>query len=85
MPHSIRGRTLYVEFKCKRCGKVHLEPYDKQYNATTSTDIEHLDFFNPPKGWKNEFGFPLICDECNEQYKAFMTEFWRNPLTTEAE
>lgn len=75
MAHSERGRTLYVEFKCARCDKIHLEPYDKQCSEQQSITIEHLDWFRPPKGWKDSNHLPLLCDECAKVYDSFIIDF----------
>lgn len=64
-----RGRTLMVQFKCGRCGRTHIEPYEKQLKDTEG----NLQCYNPPKGWKDdELYTPMLCAECNEAYIAFM-------------
>lgn len=66
---NARGRTLMVQFKCGRCGRTHLEPYEKQLETTKG----NLQCYRPPKGWKeDELYTPMLCDECTSAYTAFM-------------
>jgi hypothetical protein len=79
MAHSKKGRTIYVEFKCKRCGKTHYEPYDNQYNAESGRTHENPDYFKAPEGWRDTWGLPLLCDECANIYDTFMKDFLPTP------
>jgi hypothetical protein len=66
---KIRGRTLMVQFECGRCGRKHIEPYEKQLKETEG----NLQCYSPPKGWKDdELYTPMLCDKCTEVYVAFM-------------
>jgi hypothetical protein len=67
--YSTRGRTLLVQFTCGRCGKTHVEPYEKQANSAEG----NLQCFRPPKGWKNDsLHLPILCDDCNKAFGEFM-------------
>lgn len=79
MAHSLRGRTLYVQFECGRCGKVHFEPYDNQYSPQDNIDASHIINFQPPKTWTSCSYLPLLCDECTTIYKEFMKNFIPTP------
>ena len=64
-----RGRTLMVQFECGRCGKKHIEPYEKQLASTEG----NLQCYHPPEGWKDdELYTPMLCDKCAKEYKEFM-------------
>lgn len=65
----MQSRVLMIHFICARCGKVHMEPIEKQ-------KIEHGNMFwayELPAGWKREeISTPLLCDECNEKLQKFL-------------
>lgn len=67
--YSLRGRTLFIEFKCGRCGTTYFEPYEKQAANTEG----NLQCFKPPEGWQDDGLYnPLLCPECAEQFHRFL-------------
>ena len=65
----MKSRVLMVHFICGRCGKVHMEPMDKQ-RMERGNDIY---LYAVPDGWKREeISTPLLCDECNEKLQKFL-------------
>ena len=67
-----KGRRLLVEFKCQRCGKIHLQPL-KEAAHYSGDHYEYLHNLRVPKGWDDHIytGY-LICDTCLEKFKSFM-------------
>lgn len=66
---SSHGRTLMVEFKCRRCKTTALRPFED----CVSKDYRGLYDCEPPKEWRDGgFYYPLFCPECHEAYKRFM-------------
>lgn len=68
--YSCGNITMMVQFKCSRCGKVHIEPAELQARQTEG----NIQSWQPPKTWTNEtLGRPMLCDECTVKYKAFLS------------
>lgn len=68
--YSCGNITMMVQFKCKRCGKTHIEPAELQARQTEG----NIQCWRPPETWTNEnLGRPMLCDECTEKYNAFLS------------
>ena len=66
----MRGRTIMIMFECGRCGKTHIEPYEKQVKSTEG----NLQSYRPPEGWRNdELSTPMLCPECHKAFLEFMS------------
>lgn len=66
--------TLGKLLTCKRCGKVHFLKYTG--TRSLSGGYEHIDDFEePPKGWKHHIETGTLCDDCEKEYQALLTEF----------
>ena len=69
-----RGRTLKVEFECQRCKRTILENL-KDVEKRSDDFHDRLTWLKPPAGWWDRSGYlPLLCDKCNEDLDAFLTE-----------
>ncbi len=69
-----RGRTLKIEFECQRCKKTILENLSDVVKRSGDT-YDRITCLKPPKGWYDRQGWlPLLCDKCNEDLDAFLTE-----------
>lgn len=69
-----RGRTLKIEFECQRCKKTILENLSDVVKRSDDT-YDRITWLKTPKGWYDRGGYlPLLCDKCNEDLNAFLTE-----------
>jgi hypothetical protein len=69
MISKVRCRTLMVMFECGRCGKRHIEPYEKQLKDTEG----NLQCYKPPEGWQDDSLYtPMFCDKCAREYREFL-------------
>ena len=65
------GRTMMVEFKCRRCTNTAYRPLKDC--LPTDCPVRNLSDLEPPKGWRNGgFYHPTFCPECAEKYDQFM-------------
>ena len=69
---SEKGRTLFVQFKCERCGTTALRTFE-----ACLKDAKHgcgaLWDFCPPEKWRDGgFYYPLFCPDCSKAYEEFM-------------
>lgn len=65
------GRTLMVQFECRRCKKTALKSFEKCLFDTDG--YRNMTDFSPPPGWRDGgFYYPLFCPECAEKYDRFM-------------
>lgn len=72
-PWSRDGRTLYIQFKCYRCGKEHFEKYDTCRSSDENDYINTFYRFHTPMGWGQlRYDFQILCPECNEEYEKFI-------------
>ena len=63
------GREILMSFTCGRCGKKHIEPYEKQ-NKQAEGNIQ---CFLVPEGWLDDgIHNPMMCKECHDDYKRFL-------------
>lgn len=67
--YSSSGRTLYVEFKCARCG--HTE-YHKLEEYKDIEDYGYLHNIPEPKDWHEVFYGQILCPTCYKAYQGFM-------------
>lgn len=68
---SDKGRTVYIEFKCMRCGHAKLEPYS-EVSGRTGEHCGYLRQLTLPQGWR-DFDFRLLlCDKCAQALSEFM-------------
>ena len=66
---SLHGRTVLIEYRCKRCGVTALEPFEKQNKQAQG----NLQFYKPPEGWLDDTGgVPfLMCPDCGKKFVRF--------------
>lgn len=66
------GRTLLVEFKCRRCKKTEIRKFE--YALKDSSEyFRGLYDLKPPAGWQDGgFNYPLFCPDCKTAYERFM-------------
>lgn len=60
------GRRLMVEFECRRCGGVRIEPLE----PLDDESYGYLHNLKRPEGWKDIYG--LFCPTCVAEFKAFL-------------
>jgi len=63
------GRTLYVEFKCTRCGRTE---YHKLEEYKEVEDYGYLHNIPAPCGWREVHYSRLLCQTCYEAFCNFM-------------
>ncbi len=61
------GRRLMVEFKCRRCGGVRIEPLE---SVETEDGYGYLYNLKKPEGWNEIYG--LFCPTCTKEFKDFI-------------
>ena len=61
------GRRLMVEFTCRRCGGIRIEPLEPLVDADNYGWLSHLKL---PEGWTEIYG--LFCPTCTAEFKAFL-------------
>ena len=67
--YSVSGRTVMIQFECGRCGKKHIEPFEKQLDKTEG----NLHCYKPPEGWlDNSHYIPILCDICAKGLKEYL-------------
>jgi hypothetical protein len=66
------GRKLMVEFKCYRCKKTTLRPFEECVKEVTD-GVRGLYDLRPPQAWKDGgFYYPMFCPDCKKAYEDFM-------------
>lgn len=66
------GRTLLVEFECRRCKTTAIRPL-AECMSECKEGYRDLYDLNPPKNWKDGgFYYPIFCPECKLAYEKFM-------------
>ena len=66
------ARTLYIRFKCTRCGKEELEPL-RACSERTGDRGDLLGQLRLPENWyDNHFNDFALCPACNKAYFKFM-------------
>lgn len=67
--YSMRGKTVMIQFECGRCGKKHIEPFERQLESTEG----NLQCYKPPEGWLDDsFFLPILCDVCAKGLKEYL-------------
>lgn len=70
--YETHGRKLLVEFKCYRCKKTEIRPFEECVNEAKECFRDLYDL-KPPKEWKDGgFYYPMFCPACNKAYEDFM-------------
>lgn len=65
-------KTLFIQFKCTRCGFEVLEPL-KDCISKTGDNGGYLRQFSVPKGWYDkDYEAIALCPTCFEAYRKFM-------------
>ena len=67
--YQTEGRTLYCEFKCRRCGATYMRPL-KECVPNDEGD-RWLRNTVPPPGWDTYYG-GLLCAECADKLRRFI-------------
>ena len=69
--YSDSGRTLFVEFKCRRCGKTHYEPLEEAHKRSSDT-YGYLRNLSLPPEWGAIGYSTILCEKCAKAYTEFM-------------
>ena len=68
------GRTITVQFQCRRCKATATKPLSDSIPVDGFLDPIRLYDLVPPNDWRNGgFYYPLLCPECAMKYDRFMS------------
>lgn len=70
---SGEGRTLLIEYRCRRCNKTHTETF----KSACEKNKEHYGYLHnmkAPQGWKTINNTFLLCDECSTEFNNFINK-----------
>ena len=67
------NRRLMIEFSCRRCRRVELEPLESAVARMDDYSPFRLDDIPYPAGWKDGgFFYNILCPDCAAAYERFM-------------
>lgn len=70
--YSDSGRTLFVEFKCRRCGATHYEPLKQANERSGNESYGYLHNINIPPEWSKIAYGTIVREKCAKAYVEFM-------------
>lgn len=70
--YSDSGRTLYVEFKCHRCGATHYETLEQANKRSGGESYGYLHNISIPPEWGTIGYSTIVCEKCAKAYTEFM-------------